>query len=208
MKQPQLQKLKEKIYKDYLARYTKALDKTTQQRFTAYIYIILSLLTVSFFGVFAIKPTLDTISNLNKQYADNVLVYEALRTKLSSLQSLDNQHAIIQKDLERVYLAIPKKNNIPYMTRQLEELAKEKNVLITKLNFGTIELYPAKKPSPNLYSFAFTISVEGTEENVNAFITSIISFDRIVAIERIITGKLEVTKFGTTISGKSYFSTQ
>lgn len=208
MKQQQFQKLKEKIYKDYIAHYAKTLDKTTQQRFTAYIYIILSLFTVSFFGIFAIKPTLDTISNLNKQYADNMLVYEALKTKLASLQSLDNQHAVIQKDLDRVYLAIPKKNNIPYMTRQLEELAKTNNVLLTKLNFGTIELYPAKKPSPNLYSFAFTISVEGVEDNVNSFITSIISFDRIVAIERIITGKLETTKFGATISGKSYFSAQ
>ena len=208
MKQPQIQKLKEKIYKDYLARYTKTLDKSTQQRLTAYIYITLSLFTISFFGVFAIKPTLDTISNLHKQYADNMLVYEALKTKLASLQSLDNQYIVIQKDLDRVFLAIPQKNNIPYMTRQLEELAKEKNVLITKLNFGTIELYPAKKPSPNLYSFAFTISVEGVEDNVNSFITSIISFDRIVAIERIITGKVEATKFGTTISGKSYFSTQ
>jgi Tfp pilus assembly protein PilO len=208
MKQLQLQKIKDKIYKDYLARYTKTLDKTTQQRFTVYLYVILSLLTVSFFGVFAIKPTLDTVSNLNKQYADNLLVYEALKNKLSALQSLDNQYVVIQKDLDHVYLAIPKKNDIPYMTRQLEELAKEKNVLITKLNFGTIELYPAKKPTPNLYSFAFTISVEGVEENVNGFITSIISFDRIVAIERIITGKVEVTKFGATISGKSYFSTQ
>jgi len=208
MKQPQFQKLKEKIYKDYLARYTKTLDKTTQQRLTAYIYIILSLFTASFFGVFAIKPTLDTISNLNKQYADNILVYEALKTKLAALQSLDNQYVVIQKDLDHVYLAIPQKNNIPYMTRQLEDLAREKNVLITKLNFGTIELYPAKKPTPNLYSFAFTISVEGSEENINTFITSIISFDRIVAIERIITGKVEATKFGTTISGKSYFSTQ
>ena len=208
MKQPQLQKLKEKIYKDYLDHYTKTLDKTTRQRFTAYTYIILSLFTASFFGVFAIKPTLDTISNLNKQYADNMLVYEALKTKLASLQSLDNQYLVIQKDLERVYLAIPQKNNIPYMTRQLEELAKGKNVLITKLDFGTIELYPAKKPSPNLYSFSFTISVEGAEDNINSFITSIISFDRIVSIERIITGKVEATKFGTTISGKSYFSTK
>lgn len=208
MKQPQLKQLKEKLYKDYLLRYTKALDKTNKQKFTVYLYIILSLFTVSFFGIFAIKPTLDTISNLNKQYNDNMLVYEALKTKLASLQSLDNEYIAIQKDLGRVYLAIPTKNNIPYLTRQLEELAREKNVSIIKLDFGTIELFPATKPSPNLYSFTFIISTEGSAENVNAFVTSIIAFDRIIAIDRIITGKTETNKFGTTIAGRSYFSTQ
>lgn len=208
MNRLQLKQLKEKIYRDYLSRFTKTIDKTNKQKFTAYLYITLSLFTVSFFGIFAIKPTLDTISNLNKQYNDNQLVYEALKKKLVSIQSLDNEYVVIQKDLGRIYLAIPKTNNIPYLTRQLEELAKEKNVTLTKLDFGTIELYPATKPSPNLYSFTFVLSVEGSEENVNSFITGVISFDRIVAIDRIITGKTENNKFGTSVAGRSYFSTQ
>ena len=36
-----------------------------RQRVTAYLYIIFSLFALSFFGIFAIGPTITTISNLN-----------------------------------------------------------------------------------------------------------------------------------------------
>src|SRR3989344_5000597 len=84
-------------------KYIGGLSDAQKKSITAYAYIILTLFTVSFFGIFAITPTLTTIGNLNRQYEDSKLVYEALNKKLSSLQLLDFQYKEIQPDLPAIY---------------------------------------------------------------------------------------------------------
>lgn len=194
-------------YKEYFQKNTPFI-KNDSKKFTAYLYITLTLFSVSFFGFFAIKPTLDTISNLNKQYEDNKLVYDALKKKLAALDMLNTQYQALETDLNLVFDAIPKTNNIPYLARQLEKLTSLRGLNLSKLDFGVIELYPALKATPGMFSYTFTISVEGSEDKVNSFISDIISFDRIIGIERITTGKTENNIFGTTITGRAYFSNQ
>jgi Tfp pilus assembly protein PilO len=188
-----------------LVSYFEGLSDDQRKKITAYIYISLTLFTVSFFGFFAIAPTLATISNLKKQYEDNKLVLDALNKKLTSLTLLDVQYKEIQPDLEKIYSAIPRTSRIPYLTRQLEIIAKDSGVIIKKLDFGTVELHPNIKADP-IYSFTFTIDVTGEEQNVNSFISQIIGFDRIVGVDKISTGKNEENRYEASIIGRVYFS--
>lgn len=194
-----------KSYKEIARKYSESMQQEKRQKFVAYIYIVLTLFTISFFGLFAIMPTISTISNLDKQYKDNLLVYESLKEKLSALQKLDQQYFEIQPDLELIYSAIPKTNRIPYLTRQIETLASVHNLTITHLEFGPIELSPIKKTEPSMYSFTFDISIEGNDFEVNNFIEDFINFDRIVALNHLVSGKTD-KKYGATIGGKAYFS--
>lgn len=194
----------QKLQELYL-RYIETLSLDQRKKVAAYLYISLTLFTVSFFGFFAITPTLATIANLEKQYEDNKLVLDSLNKKLSSLTLLDFQYKEIQQDLEKIYLAIPRTPRMPYLTRQLENVAKDSGIIIRKLNFGSVELYPNTKNEP-IYSFNFTVNVIGDEQSVNAFISNLISFDRIVGIDKISTGKNEENKYEASIIGRVYFS--
>lgn len=191
-----------------LQNYVRKVEDENKQKFIGYLYISLTLFTVSFFGIFAIKPTLDTVSNLNKQYEDDKLVYDALKNKLSALQSLDAQYQTLQQDLELVFAAIPKSNKIPYLARQIEKISLSRSVLLTKLDFGPVELYPVAKTNPPTYSFTFNVNVEGDESNTNLFISDLINFDRIIGLERITTGKSGNNGTGVNIAGRAFFSTQ
>lgn len=190
-----------KIYSKYLA----SLESEGAQKLTAYFYIILTLATVSFFGLAAIGPTLNTVSNLNRQYKDNMVVYEALSQKLANLVLLDSQYQTIQVDLNNLYAAIPKSAEIPKLTRQIENLASANNLQVTKFTIGTVEVFPSVKNEP-IYSFLFTIDVAGNEVDVNNFIADIINFDRIVGVERIITGINPESHYTTVFTGRVYFS--
>jgi hypothetical protein len=77
------------------------------------------------------------------------------------------------------------------------------------MEFGTIELYPAKKPSPvyKAFSFLFTVSIEGDTPHINAFITSLINFDRIVTLERVTTSNSDNGQ-NAVITGRAYFYTK
>lgn len=192
-------------YRGYLKDRMDKLNAETKQKANLYFYIGLTLFTVSFFGFFAIKPTMETVSNLNKQYEDNKLIYNALKNKLSALQTLDASYQLIQPDLSYVYAAIPKTSKIPYLARQIETLAQQNNVTLNRLDFQRVELYPGIKTTGN-YSVAFNLAVQGSELNINSFIASLINFDRILSIDRIATGKNDNNIFSGSITARAYFS--
>ena len=186
-------------------KYVGAMSSEQRQRAISYFYISLSLFTVSFFGFFAIGPTLSTISNLNKQYNDNKLVLDALNLKLSNLQLLDAEYRTIQPELPKIYNAIPVTTKIPQLTRQVENIAAQNNVAIRNMSFGSIELYPNVKNDP-IYSFTFSVDIAGGEANINNFLGDLINFDRIVGIDKISTGRDEQGNATAEIVGRAYFA--
>ena len=198
--------LKTKIRQFFESQFV-LISKEQRKRIVSYGYIILTLFAISFFGAFAIAPTLSTISNLNKQYEDNKLILTRLNTKLSALQSLDKQYKDLESDLPSIYQAIPKSTKIPQLTRQIENIAASENVTITKLTFGTIEVFPNQK-NASIYSFAFNVTAQGGQVEINNFISSIINFERIIGIDRVITGQNEEKAYTVQITGRAYFSTK
>lgn len=180
-------------------------NNQNQEKLTAYLYIIFSLFAVSFFGFFALRPTISTISNLQKQLGDSRTVYASLKTKLEALRTLDGQYEQLQGVLPIVYAAIPKTSQIPTLTRQFEKLAQSNQLTINSIDFGTFEYYPATSNNRQLYSYTFTIDVQGTEPDVDTFISSLISFDRILSIDKISTGRNQAGEFQATIAGQAYY---
>lgn len=195
--------------KKILEQYKKRLDALNEdgrEKLNAYIYIILSLAALSFFGIFAIRPTLSTISTLNQQYRENQNIHNQLVQKSNALRSLDVQYQQLTPDLPIVLSAVPKSTRMAYVTRQIETLAANNGLALTQLSFGTIELYPALKDNPALYSFTFTAALEGNEDQVQNFISQVISFDRLVNIDQLSTGNREDGAYGVTLTGRVFFS--
>ncbi len=102
-------------YRGYLRDQAEKLDAQTKQKANLYFYIGLTLFTVSFFGFFAIKPTMETVSNLNKQYDS---ISQQIATLKSALKSANSR--------ER------KRNPNPEIKAELAKLAEEKVTIKAK----------------------------------------------------------------------------
>jgi Tfp pilus assembly protein PilO len=192
-----------------LETYTERINKLAkpdQQKISAYLYVIFSLLTLSFFGIFAIRPTLSTISKLNQQYAASQDIYSQLLKKSEALKNLDVQYQQLTPDLPIIYAAVPRTTLMAYLTRQIEMMAQQNNLELSSMKFGPVEVYPANKENPTLYSFTFTVTLEGNESDVKNFIKDIIQFDRLVNIEQLNTGNKDNGVYGLSLTGKVYFS--
>jgi Tfp pilus assembly protein PilO len=176
-----------------------------KQKVTAYLYIIFSLFALSFFGIFAIGPTITTISNLNKQYDDGKTALKELQDKNAALKSLGAQYIDIQPDLPLIDNAIPQSPKIAELTRQLEVLATNNTLVVQKLNTGLIELYPAKNVNSPIFSYTFSINVIGAQDDVNNFTADVINMGRIISIEKLTTGKQQDNIFSSSITGKAFF---
>lgn len=187
------------LYKNLLP----ILKKEKTQNFTT---IVLTFLTLSFFGIFAINPTITTIARLQKQLSDSKFVDQKLKEKISSLNTLQNQYALVREDMQTVLNAIPTKPETILFTALLQGVAKENNISITRLQLFQVEL-SKKQHGKDIYSsFPFAIETEGTQNNLTIFLSSLINFQRIISIENVSYGKTKTSDiFHLSLQGKAYF---
>ena len=191
---------------ELLKKSNAALQNTqNRQKAVAYMYLILSLFSLSFFGLFAIRPTVSTISTLRKQLAEDKQVLASLKTKNQALQQLGQEYSLIEDSLPLITNAIPESPRIPDLSRKLEILSNKNSLEVTKLDVGAIELYPAKKNKSPIFSYTFSIGVKGTEDDINTYIAQLTTIERIVTLDRITTGKSQDEKFAASIAGRAFF---
>lgn len=176
-----------------------------KQRVTAYLYIIFSLVALSFFGLFAIGPTISTIFDLNKELGEDKEALKQLEAKNAALKSLSAQYIEIEPDLDLIDNAIPTNANVAKLTRQIEALSIKNNLAIQKIDTGLMELYPAKNANSPIFSFTFSLGVTGSEQDINSFIGDLINMGRMISIEKLTTGKKTESLFSANISGNAFF---
>ncbi len=192
--------------KDLIAKSNSFLNtEKNKQKAIAYMYVILSLFTLSVFGVFAIGPTLTTISELNRQFEENSSVLKALEQKNTNLQLLNGQYSKILPELTLIDNAIPLTPRVAELTRQVEILATRNNLTVAKLDIGLMELYPAKNENKPIFSYSFSTTVNGSEKDINKFVSDIINMERIIGIERLTTGKQLREGFTASVVGRAFF---
>ncbi len=176
-----------------------------RKQIAAYCYAILTLITISVFGLFVIAPAFSTISNLNKKLEDSKQVHNALEKKLTALHNLDVKYQEIQGSLKLVYGAIPENPEIPTLARQMEIICNVNNVTLNSFDVQTLDYYPIQE-GKDFYSFSFSLLAEGNESDINTLISSVINFNRLISITSITSGKTHDSSYGVSITGKAYFA--
>lgn len=181
----------------------KSVDNPQQKKVVGSVYIVLSLFAISFFGIVAISPTVGTISNLRRQLADSQEIVQKLDEKITALSQLATLHEQLRPELEVVYNAIPTSPQIPTFTRKIESVASQRNLAISQFSVSSTELYPAA--GGTLYKAPFSILLLGTGTDVTAFISDLITIDRLVTIETISAGRSDNGGQAVTVTGNVYF---
>lgn len=149
------------------------------QKFTTLVFTVTAL---SFFGLFAISPTLSTIANLNKQLSDNKFVDQQLQDKINNLYLLQQKYGQLTPDLPYVLDSFPKNPQVPLLVAQLQSLAQSSNIAITNLQTFEVEVPNSSVSTKKYYAYSFSISAGGSYENLSKFVNSVVKMQRIVSI--------------------------
>ena len=191
----------------YTSKYFKNLPDFKKQRTQAFITIALTLFALSFFGIFAITPTLSTIANLQKQKDDNSFVEEKLDEKSTNLAQLVQKYAALQNDLPYVLRAIPLSPQVPTLTGKLYALGKNASVQIVRIQTFDVELAKKQEGLQRFSSFGFSLDVSGNYSDLIRYVTSLTNFDRMITIDSITLtkGTDKNTLLKLSIRGKAYF---
>jgi hypothetical protein len=117
----------------------------------AYLEILLSLLTVSIFSIFALRPTLLTIAELIKQIEEKKETVAQMDAKISSLSAAQS---IYDRERNNIKLlnnfSVPQKAEYDIFARQIEGLSSRYQIGITSFSLGEAQILgrPILKPKP------------------------------------------------------------
>lgn len=150
------------------------------QKFTT---IILTLIAISLFGMFAINPTLSTIAKLKKELADSELVELSLQEKIKNLQILQKEYVGIQSDMTYITDAIPNSPKVALLMAQIQSIAQNTNIHISNLQNLAVELFQQNVSEKKYYQYAFSLSGTGTFEDISTFLSKIVNMQRIISID-------------------------
>jgi len=165
-------------------KYFPKLPYLSQERSQKFFYIVLTLLALSFFGFFAINPTVSTILKLKKEVADSEFVFRELETKIKNLSTLRIQYDNIQSDLPVITDAITKEPNVHLLFAQIQGASQQSNIKIKKLqNFEVEILKNTNTPGKKYYSYSFVIVGNGSFTDISDFVSTIRNMQRIIDID-------------------------
>ena len=184
-------------------RYYKNLQPLLKSKKTqAYFMVVLSLLTISFFGLFAIRPTIKTIAALQRQITDRSYLNTKLEEKINALINAQEEYTRVQSSLPLIYSLLPEKAEFPSLLRRLELLVDEKNATISGIQFDPIILYGDTRPARPLpptetksgetatstiqtSPIFFTLTLSGDYENLVELLDQLTQLERLVTINSV-----------------------
>lgn len=165
-------------------KYFPKLPYLSQERSQKFFAIALTLLALSFFGFFAINPTVSTILKLRKEISDSEFVYRKLETKIKNLSILRTQYTNMQNDLPVITDAITREPSVQLLFAQIQGATQKSNIKIKKLqNFEVEILRNNKTPVKKYYSYSFVIAGNSSFENISNFVSTITNMQRIIDID-------------------------
>ncbi len=176
-------------YREYL----KLLPKIQSDNSKAILTLIFTFAAMTFFGFFAINPTLSTIITLKKQLADSTFVNQQLTTKIANLSNLQGRYNEILPDLPYITDAIPQNPSAPTLMGQIQALSDQQKIQLLSLKVTEVQLTGFKElPNSPGSSFAIFIVLQGNYDSMLTFATSLTRLNRILTIDSISIGKDQV----------------
>ncbi len=189
-------------YKRYFLKIRSLSEKPVTQISLA---LIMVLLTISFFSLFAIKPTATTIAKLIKEVNDSQEVNEKLVKKVESLYQAQKAYQAIESELTYINSALPQNANYINLASKINYLAYNHNLLISSSNFSEFDLI---NPNPDQNLLNLKLSVAGDFLSIKDFLNDLENLDRLIKINSIhFTDKSEVegAQIQADISGEVFW---
>ena len=156
---------------------------------------------------FAIKPTVETITVLQKKIADSQTTLEAINKKGENLvkakTNLDNMGRTTRSKLNT---AVPLSTELKSLIRSLEQSANTNQATISALQFEPMVIEKNLSEKKQTLEILFTFNVEGEYATLLDILRNINSSPRLISIESIILNKLpESSSILMSVKGRAYY---
>jgi Tfp pilus assembly protein PilO len=160
----------------------------------AFLEILLSLATVSFFGIFALKPTVITISQLITEIKGKEETVAKMEQKIADLNTAQNLFFQESEKINLLKSAIPEAPDPQSFVRQIEGVANKNFVNVLGISLGEVTLVGKVKTKPSseetplpqgALGLSYSISASGNYSNLLLFISDLENLRRPLKIDNL-----------------------
>lgn len=170
--------------------------------------LILTILALSVFTIFAIKPTVETIILLQKKLVDQQQILAAVNEKSQNLSLGSNNYKTLvsQNTKEKVNSQVPFSPAIGELSKSLEDSARVPQASISAIQYQTFTISPATpSTTPTLLEIPFIYNVEGTYLSLQTVLQNLQTGSRLITINSLNFTKIEGGSLLISVSGKAYY---
>ncbi len=141
-----------------------------------------------FLGVFAIQPTLVTMTKLTEEIKQKKQLDEQLTRKVAALASAQVEYFKVQDKLGLLDQAFPSQVDLVYLAKVLEKTAAESSVIIQGMSFAQIPpdgpADPAVKLEPQ--HLDFTVSIEGSYTTIRNYVENLRKYRTTILVDSVV----------------------
>jgi Tfp pilus assembly protein PilO len=193
-------------WKENYQRYKKLFQKNYEylherEELRNYIEIALSLLAISFFSIFAIRPTAIAIIEVNKKIKTKEETIQKMDLKIKNLQKVQSfldQEVLTVDILEK---SVPDSPQAEEMLDSLNKIANLSNLTVKNISaqdiilFGPDQKRKASNPQlpEEISTFSLSASFVGQFLNLNNFLSKLESFVRPLELKQLSITKVQET---------------
>lgn len=170
------------LNKKYFSIFSNLSSNISEERTQKLVSIILTLITLCLFGLFAINPTLSTIAKLRKEIDDDEIINQKLEEKISALSSLQKAYVRLEDKIPTVLGSIPQSPTVPLFIGQVQSVAKNSNIQVSLLQNSRVDLFKEGKGSEKYSAYSFSLAGEGLYEEITKFMEDITNMQRVVGV--------------------------
>ncbi len=193
----------------YSRYYTYVKPLVTNPYVRTYSTLIFSLIAITFFSLFAIRPTVKTIFGLQKSIEEQKQVLNQLIQKSQDLETgRRNFQSIDSNPKDSVDTLLPNKTNLPRFIDQLSLLALQNQASISGLQFQPLEINdstPSNTANPSLQEISFTFNAQGKYNQIVGLLDSLSLANRLLSIDLVNLTKNDQGIISMSINGKAYY---
>ncbi len=178
-------------YRRYYQSLEPLLAKPRAQNYTA---VIFSFLVISLFGLYAIRPTIQTILTLKREIQDKTEISQKMEEKIAALIEAQAAYSEVEGSLPLINQALPDSAEAIPLIIQLRNLANITGVELVAAQLPAVPLLgkeatpAAKSKIPTAangkeQALDFSIGITGPYTSIQAFLAGIQEMRRIVTIK-------------------------
>jgi Tfp pilus assembly protein PilO len=145
------------------------INANSKNKVYAFSIFTLAVLLVLLLG--AVRPTLITISDINKQIREKEKIDKKLEDKIESITGLGVQYSNIKEDAENLPLLFPTEGNFSLLMSNIEQISAENGFTLSSINFGKGDEFEAVNLSV-LQPWSVTMNVTGQKGNLVTLLES------------------------------------
>lgn len=184
------------LLSNYTGQAQKKVEKYAKEEKTwYYVEVILTLFTISFFAIFAIRPAVVTISGLVGEINRKEELSKKMGQKINSVIVAQEQYALVQENWKLLASFLPSEFDFPEAIAQVAGSAQENEISINNLQFDNMSfvsqnVLSKSKPetlseieSKNLKAISFSFNSRSELDSLKTYLPQLMGSRRWTKID-------------------------